>query len=213
MNPETNSQPRQGALSLSPLVAGEKIVGDWFGQTIPANIVAAPGARIESSESFRRFRSRLETGLIVGENTALAGVRLEVDEDGCIEIGADCYLAEASLMCVHRITLGDRVIVAALASIADSDFHPLDPVLRARDCLALAPGSTLSRPRIEARPVVIEDDVWIGFGATILKGVRVGRGAIVSAGSVVTRDVPTDTLVAGNPARVLGPAQEALNDA
>jgi acetyltransferase-like isoleucine patch superfamily enzyme len=48
--------------------------------------------------------------------------------------------------------------------------------------------------------VVIEDDAWIGAGATILPGVRIGRGAVVATGSVVTRDVPAATIVAGNPA-------------
>lgn len=51
---------------------------------------------------------------------------------------------------------------------------------------------------------IIEDDVWIGYGSILLTGVRVGRGAIVAAGSVVTRDVPSYAIVAGNPARVLG---------
>jgi acetyltransferase-like isoleucine patch superfamily enzyme len=53
------------------------------------------------------------------------------------------------------------------------------------------------------RPVVLGDDVWVGAGAVILKGVTVGDGAVVAARAVVTRDVPADTVVAGNPARVV----------
>lgn len=64
--------------------------------------------------------------------------------------------------------------------------------------------------------VVIEDDCWIGFGAVVLSGVRVGRGAIVAAGSVVTRDVPSYAIVAGNPAKVIGsrfnPEQRLLHE-
>lgn len=206
----------RGRLTLSPLRPGEPVPGDWFAGVVPANVEAAPGARIESADSFRRFRSRLAVGLRVGADAILCGARLEVGEHGCVEIGAGCYVAEAALMCQERITLGERVFVAALASIADSDFHPLDPALRAQDALALAPGGPgmAARPPIEARPVVIEDDVWIGLGATILKGVRVGRGAVVEAGSVVTRDVPAGARVAGNPARALGlAAAEQASDA
>jgi acetyltransferase-like isoleucine patch superfamily enzyme len=58
---------------------------------------------------------------------------------------------------------------------------------------------------MDVRPVVIEDDVWIGWNATILKGVRVGAGAVVEPGAVVTRDVPPGARVAGNPARRVDP--------
>jgi maltose O-acetyltransferase len=56
---------------------------------------------------------------------------------------------------------------------------------------------------IKSKPVVIESDVWIGFNSTILKGVTIGTGAIVAACSLVTKDVPPKTIVAGNPARLI----------
>ena len=59
------------------------------------------------------------------------------------------------------------------------------------------------QPNVAPRPIVIEDGAWIGLGAMILPGVRVGRGAIVGAGAVVTRDVPENVIVAGNPAAVV----------
>ena len=57
-------------------------------------------------------------------------------------------------------------------------------------------------------PIVIEDDAWIGFNASVMKGVRIGRGAIVAAGAVVTRDVAPFTVVAGIPAAVIGTSKE-----
>lgn len=54
-----------------------------------------------------------------------------------------------------------------------------------------------------ARPIVVEDNVWVGGGAILLPGITVGRSAVVGAGAVVTRDVPANTVVAGNPARVI----------
>ncbi len=56
-------------------------------------------------------------------------------------------------------------------------------------------------------PVVIEDDAWIGFNAVVLKGVRIGRGAIVGSATVVTKDVPPYSVVVGNPAREIGQAR------
>ena len=83
----------------------------------------------------------------------------------------------------------------------------LDAMSRRRDAMASAPGGDRSgRPAYESRPVTIEDDVWIGIGAIILKGTRIGRGARIGAGSVVTHDVPAGATVAGNPARLIAEA-------
>ena len=56
---------------------------------------------------------------------------------------------------------------------------------------------------IKASPVVIDDDVWIGFNCTILKGVKIGKGSVIAACSVVTKDVPPNVIVAGNPAKIV----------
>jgi acetyltransferase-like isoleucine patch superfamily enzyme len=83
-------------------------------------------------------------------------------------------------------------------SVGDYDGHPIDPVLRRFS----------SAPPEEIRPVMIGDDVWIGRHATILKGVTIGDRSIVGAGAVVTRSVPPDVVVAGNPARVVRSLRE-----
>lgn len=92
------------------------------------------------------------------------------------------------------VTIGSDVLIANRVHIFAYDSHPLD--MEARALHLPADAST-------SRPVVIEDKAWIGCGSFILKGVTVGRGAIVAAGSVVTKDVPPQTVVAGNPARVV----------
>jgi acetyltransferase-like isoleucine patch superfamily enzyme len=128
-----------------------------------------------------------------------------------LEVGDDSVLVGAVFMCAESIHIGRRVIISYNVTIADSDFHPHDPELRKQDAMANAPaGDRSRRPAVVARPVVIEDDAWIGIGAIILKGVRVGRGARVGAGAVVTRDVPAGASVVGNPARLVEPGHKVL---
>lgn len=86
------------------------------------------------------------------------------------------------------ITIGDNVMIAPRVSLITGG-HPL-PLAERREYTATA-------------PIVIEDDVWIGAAAVVTQGVTIGAGAVVAAGAVVTRDVPTRTLVAGVPARVI----------
>jgi acetyltransferase-like isoleucine patch superfamily enzyme len=87
-------------------------------------------------------------------------------------------------------------------TIADSDFHPLDPLDRLKDIIALSPvGNRMLRPAVVPFEVIIEDDVWIGLNATILKGVTIGSGAIIEPGSIVVHDVLPGQRVSGNPAK------------
>jgi len=187
-----------------PLVAGASLPGDWFPGRIPENIEVGENSVIDSSFCFKHYYATGRVGLRVGRNVTIWRASLALDENAFIEIGDDCYLANASLVSSERIIIGSRVLIAGGVTIADSDFHPLTPAARLADTIALSPvGDRKRRPVVESRPVQIEDDVWIGYNATILKGVRVGAGAIVSPGAMVLRDVPAGAEVAGNPARVV----------
>jgi acetyltransferase-like isoleucine patch superfamily enzyme len=108
-------------------------------------------------------------------------------------IGDQFAMTGGSVVCEESISIGSRVTVGCNTVITDTDFHPLDPVLRREHPLD---GSTA--------PIVIDDDVFIGMQAIILKGVHLGAGCVIGAGSVVTRDVPPGAVAAGNPAQVLG---------
>ena len=110
----------------------------------------------------------------------------------CLRIGDDFGMTGGSMVCDQAITIGDRVWVGANAVIIDTDFHPLDPALRRVSPLAA-----------DSAPVTIADDVFIGMNSLILKGVSIGEGAVIAAGSVVTRDAPAHALVGGNPAAVI----------
>ena len=195
-----------------PLVAGARLEGDWFPGVIPANIRVGSNCVLDSSFCFKQFFARGENALVMGNDVTLWRTSLAVEENGRLEIGDQCYLSNASIVCASRIVLGRRVFVAGGATIADADFHPLEPAARLADTIAISPlGNRAARPQITSRPVTIGDDVWIGPNAVILKGVVVGNGAVIAAGAVVLRDVPSGARVAGNPAIEL-PAEAILRD-
>jgi virginiamycin A acetyltransferase len=116
-----------------------------------------------------------------------------------LTVGDDVYVGKGcTLECDGRI--GSGVLIANRVGIVgrnDHDFRAIGTTVR-RAPWAGDPGG----PRNE--PIVIGDDVWIAYGAIVLSGVEVGRGAIVAAGAVVTKDVPAYAIVAGSPARVIG---------
>jgi acetyltransferase-like isoleucine patch superfamily enzyme len=183
------------------------ITGTWDYGTLPSNVRIGSDCWLERRDSFARFRSRQNPGLILGDRVRIfTWTTFNIEPTGVVEIGDNTTLVGAIFMGAKRITLGRNVIVSYHVTIADSDFHPLDPERRIQDAIANSPhGDRSQRPAIVSRPVVIEDDVWIGIGAIILKGVRIGRGARINAGSVVTCDVPASVCVSGNPARPTTP--------
>lgn len=139
----------------------------------------------------------------IGANCMIIG-RLESQAAGRITVGDYTAIHEHSVVgSVDHITIGAYVMISNHVHIYDNNNHPTDPALRREICLAGHRGNTTRWEHADHAPVVIEDDVWIGEYATVLKGVTVGKGAIVAAHAVVTRNVPPYTVVAGNPARVV----------
>jgi acetyltransferase-like isoleucine patch superfamily enzyme len=179
--------------------------GRWLDGQLPANTRVGPDSVITGDYAFKRFRSRLDPALVIGAHCTLDGVHFALGAEGRLTIGDYCYFTNAVLLCELEVCIGNYVVIGWNASIADTDFHPIGPAQRIADAIACSPlGKGRARPPVERRPVVIEDDVWIGPNATILKGVRVGSGAFVEAGALVTRDVPAGMRVIGNPAQIAG---------
>lgn len=120
-----------------------------------------------------------------------------ISQGARIEIGPRTGITSATISSANSITLGENVLVGSGVIITDSDHHVVRPPLGvSRRNLGL-PG------RDPANAVVIEDDVFIGARSIILKGVRIGTGSVVGAGSVVAQDIPAGVVAAGNPCRVL----------
>jgi acetyltransferase-like isoleucine patch superfamily enzyme len=107
-------------------------------------------------------------------------------------IGDDFGMTGGSIVAQKHVWIGNRVAVGANTVICDTDFHPLSPQRRQHEPDA---GATA--------PIVIEDDVFIGMQCLVLKGVTIGQGSAIGAGSLVTRDIPAGVVAAGNPARVI----------
>jgi len=182
-----------------------EFTGTWDYTVLPANVRIGEGCFLQRKESFARFRSQRDPGLTLGRGVSVyTWTAFSVEPSGVIEVGDDSVLVGVQLMCAESIRLGQRVFVSYNVMIADCDFHPRDPDLRKQDAIANAPhGDRSQRPPLVSHPVVIEDDVWIGIGAIVLKGVRIGQGARIAAGTVVTTTVPPGAMVAGNPGRVV----------
>jgi acetyltransferase-like isoleucine patch superfamily enzyme len=188
MNPDALSEP-----------------GRWIDGALPANVRVGANTLLTADYALKRFRSRRPDALVIGANCTMDGVHFAVGEEGRIEIGDYCYFTNVVLLCELELRVGNYVVAGWNATIADTDFHPIDPAERIADAIACSSlGKGRRRPEIARRAVVIEDDVWIGPNATILKGVRIGAGAFIEAGALVTRDVPARARVIGNPAQIVG---------
>jgi acetyltransferase-like isoleucine patch superfamily enzyme len=174
---------------------------------LPAGVIIGEGTIIKGVGPFRRYLSEKGQGLIIGRDCIMDGVQFSVGISGQITIGDKCFFTNVILMCELEIHIGNRVIIGWNSAIADSDFHPIDPALRIADAIACSPdGRGRERPMIGKKAVIIEDDVWVGPSVTILKGVRIGAGAFIEPGSMITRDVPATSRVGGNPAVIIGKA-------
>lgn len=152
-----------------------------------------------------------KTFLTVGEDCIVSGNFIFESTEGKITIGNHSYIGGGNFISRSAITIGDNVTIAWGGTVYDHNSHSLDYLERRKDIDTelhnLRQGKQLCDDKdwsvVTAKPIVIKDDVWIGMNVTILKGVTIGRGAVVGACSVVTKDVPDWTVVAGNPAKVV----------
>ena len=190
-------------VAFQPLIPGVRLKDDWCNFPIPLNMEVGENTVIDSSSTFKKFFSKKPLGLKLGTNITLQSSSLATEENGYIEIGDFSYISGAAIIACEAVIIGKYVFMAGGVTIVDSDFHPLDPGPRLEDTVIISTvGKKIQRPSFAVSPVIIEDDVWIGYNATILKGVTIGQGAIIQPGTVVLRDVPAGAIVSGNPAQI-----------
>ena len=131
--------------------------------------------------------AELRVGTNVRFHADIHRPRISVRHKALLSIGDDCLLNRCIIAANQEVRIGNGVTLGPWAHLMDGDFHGVQD----RDGAAAN------------RPIVIEDDVWLATRAMVLKGVTIGRGAVVAAGAVVTKDVEAHTVVAGVPARVV----------
>lgn len=139
----------------------------------------------------------------IGRNCLIEGTLVTETNDSKIVVADNVFIGGGSLLeCIVSITIQDDVLISHGCTLADSNNHSVSFSIRQRDLADWKRGHH-DWSRTESSPIVISRGAWIGMKAIVLKGVTIGEGAIVGAGSVVTKDVPPWTIVAGNPARII----------
>ena len=164
-----------------------------------AKIEMQPSAILEINMMEDPFKDVRPSRLMLKENSKLVckghiqsfeAVRIECLPNAVIELGHKTYINhDSEIRCREHISIGNNVSIAYNVLIQDSDYHTM--------C------DEKGNEKPQTLPIVIEDDVWIGANAIILKGVTLGKGCVVAAGSVVTKSAPAHSLIGGNPARII----------
>ena len=162
-----------------------------------SKIVLEKGARLNFGFFTHIFSKRRNSKLILEEDASFvltgkamiqSGAMIFVGRGKTLKIGRSTFTSNIKILAHDDITIGDNCIFGWECQIFSGDGHPI-----------YQEESIINKDV----PVVIEDNVWVGSRALILKGVRVGKGSIVAAGAVVTKNVPPNCIVAGNPAKVV----------
>jgi acetyltransferase-like isoleucine patch superfamily enzyme len=143
------------------------------------------GSTIEIGNNceFRSARWSNEVGLNRG--CMLSTLR----EGAQIKIGSNCGFSGTVIGAAASVQIGDNVMCGGNVTITDTDWHGIEPDKRKM------PGN--------CAPVIIEDNVWLGLNAIVLKGVTIGKNSVIGAGSVVSKSIPSNVIAAGQPAKVV----------
>lgn len=135
--------------------------------------------------------------IVIDDNSFVRGRLLTYGHGGHIKIGKWCYVGlHSEIWSMDQIVIGDRVLISHHVNIHDGTAHSLNPQERHHHFKHILEKGhpTEPLPGVHSAPIIIEDDVWISFNVTILKGVRIGKGSVIAAGSIVTEDVPPGML-------------------
>ena len=152
--------------------------------------------------------------ITIGAECTLQGLLVTENDKAAIVIGDNVFIGSNTVLdCATRIEIEDDVLVSYECLLLDSNNHSNDASVRRNDLPDVKYGRAYNWEAIPSAPIRIRRGVWIGARSIILKGVTIGEGAIVGAGSVVTKDVEAYTVAAGNPARLVKRLREPEHEA
>ncbi|MCU6770344.1 Putative acetyltransferase SACOL2570 [uncultured Bacteroides sp.] len=158
------------------------------------------GIKLGKNPKFRGhcfFKKAYSTEITIGDNFSAVSIVKESNlvkrpctiqtnrKGACLKIGNNVRMSGCIIACFKNIKIGDNVRIGGNCTIFDGDFHLDD--------------SRVGQPR----DIVIEDNVWLGYEVIVLKGVHIGANSVIGAGSVVTKDIPSNSVAAGNPCKII----------
>lgn len=153
----------------------------------------------------RRFKvqSSNKNNVIIGDNTFILG-RILSENNGKVIIGNNTSIRDnVSIRCSNKITIGDNVIFSFNIVVTDNNNHPINPEDRLKMIQSGWSTDPWNLKYSESSPVKIGNNVWVGQNSFIMKGVNIGDNSIVAAATVVTKNVPENSIVAGNPGKIV----------
>jgi acetyltransferase-like isoleucine patch superfamily enzyme len=181
-----------------------KLISNFLDSKARASLLKESSVSIHPTAkvAFRKISYRAGCKLDIGEGSIVEGSLAFEREGVSILIGRNTFIGNSILASAERIEVGDDVLISWGCNIVDHNSHSVSWGKRKQDVRGWYQG-TKDWTDVPMEPVKIGNKSWIGLNAVILKGVEIGEGAVVGAGSVVTKSVLPWTIVAGNPARVI----------
>ena len=163
-------------LSVQGIIIGKKVSFNGY-----SHFSKYPSSTIIIGDNCR-FNSSTTSNLIGINHKCIMSTNTK---NAILKIGEGCGFSGATIGCFESITLGNNVRCGANVLITDSDWH-------------------LDDPRVgKSKPIVIEDNVWLGYGVVVMKGVRIGENTVIGINSIVIKDIPKNVIAAGTPCKVI----------
>jgi acetyltransferase-like isoleucine patch superfamily enzyme len=161
------------------------ILGGWYSLRLDATFPFYVMGKIKILKKYGTIQIGKHTRIWKGVKFSAYGNNQ--NQKPRIIIGRECSIGDRTeIHAAKEVLIGNRVIIAWDCVVMDRDYHPVSGEVES------------------VKPVLIEDGVWIGCRAIILKGIKIGQNAVIGAGSVVVNDIPEDAIAVGNPARIVG---------